>query len=66
VKRPHEVWRNSGHTVYLRKYADPGVRGMSRWMAVFVPKSSVRTYYSTIKINQADDRFRRGTLIRKR
>jgi len=66
VKRPHEVWRNSGHTVYLRKYADPGVRGMSRWMAVFVPKDVTRTYYSSSRINKADESFRRGTLLRKR
>jgi len=63
VKYPHEVWRKGGQTIYLRKYTG---NGPTRWMAVFVPQDVTRTYYSSSRINKADDSFRRGTLLRHR
>jgi phage gp29-like protein len=63
VRQPHEVWEKARQTIYLRKYKD---NGPVRWMAVFVPKGTGRTYYSSEKINQADDSFRQGRLLRNR
>jgi hypothetical protein len=64
VRKPHEVWRQpGGTTVYLRKFQG---FGPTRWMAVFVPNDRTKTYYSSERVNKADDSFRRGTLMRKR
>jgi hypothetical protein len=67
VKQPHEVWeiqtRNGPQRAYLRKYHG---HGPDRWMAVFVPQGTGRTYFSSYSMNQADDSFRKGLLIRNR
>jgi phage gp29-like protein len=63
VRNPHEVWQQTKQTIYLRKYTG---NGPDRWMAVFVQTGTGRTYYSSERINKADESFRRGTLLRKR
>ncbi len=63
VRNPHEVWSKGGQTIYLRKYTG---NGPTRWMAVFVPKDTTKTYFSSDRTNKADDLFRQGSLLRKR
>lgn len=63
VRNPQEVWMQGSVTAYLRKYSG---HGPVRWMAVFVQNKSGKTYYSSERINKADNSFRKGTLLRKR
>ncbi|MFT3992032.1 MAG: hypothetical protein QM680_11540 [Luteolibacter sp.] len=69
VKQPQEVWeiptKLGPQRAYLRKYKASG-KQPERWMAVFVPSGTGRTYFSSGSPTQADNSFRKGTLIRFR
>lgn len=67
VRNPHEVWETSGRLgrqkAYLRKFKG---QGAERWMAVFVPEGTGRSYYSSAAPDKADSSFRKGKLVRDR